>query len=101
MLTEKNLDRKYLAKKIYQNIGFSKSFSNNIVNKIFDILINALEKNEDIKISSFGNFKVRIKKARLGRNPKTKEIAKISARKVVTFKASKILKSKIDIPING
>ena len=55
-----------------------------------------LKKDEIIKISNFGNFKVKMKNERIGRNPKTKQTAKISARKVVSFKASKILKSRIN-----
>ena len=87
---------KHLAKKIYHNIGFSKSFSKTIIKKIFQIMIINLKKDEIIKISNFGNFKVKMKNERIGRNPKTKQTAKISARKVVTFKASKILKSRIN-----
>ena len=96
-----HLDKKHLAKKIYQDIGFSKSFSKTIIKKIFQIIISNLKKDENIMISNFGNFKVRMKNERIGRNPKTKQAAKISARKVVTFKASKILKSRINKSING
>ena len=96
-----HLDKKHLAKKIYHNIGFSKSFSKTIIKKIFQIMIINLKKDEIIKISNFGNFKVKMKNERIGRNPKTKQTAKISARKVVTFKASKILKSRINKSING
>ena len=93
---KKNTNRRELAKKIYQKIGFSKIISENIVNDIFYILASHLKKNNKIKIASFGTFYKRKKKERIGRNPKTKEEKIISSRYVVTFKASKQFKDKIN-----
>ena len=93
---KKNVNRKTLANKIYQNIGFSKIISENIVNDIFDIIISGFRENKKIKISSFGTFLKKRKNKRIGRNPKTKEKKIISARNVVTFKASKFFKDKIN-----
>ena len=55
-MLKKNVNRKTLANKIYQNIGFSKIISENIVNDIFDIIISSFRENKKIKISSFGTF---------------------------------------------
>ena len=95
-MLKKNVNRKTLANKIYQNIGFSKIISENIVNDIFDIIISGFGENKKIKISSFGTFLKRKKNRRIGRNPKTKEKKIISARNVVTFKASKFFRDKLN-----
>ena len=93
---KKNLNRKKLADKIYQNIGFSKIISENIVNDIFDIIISNFKENKKIKLSSFGIFSKRRKSERIGRNPKTNEKKIISERNVVTFKPSISFKNKIN-----
>ena len=95
-MLKNNVNRKTLANKIYQYIGFSKTISENIVNDIFDIIISSFRENKKIKISSFGTFSKKSKNMRIGRNPKTKEKKIISARNVVTFKASKFFKDKIN-----
>ena len=93
---KKNINRKNLANKIYQNIGFSKVLSENIVNDIFYIISSSLKDNDKVKISSFGTFLKKRKKQRIGRNPKTSEEKIITARNVVTFKASKFFKNIIN-----
>ena len=95
-MLKKNVNRKALANKIYHHIGFSKTISENIVNDIFYIIVSNFKDNEKIKITSFGTFLKKGKKERVGRNPKTKEKKIISARNVVTFKASKLFKYKIN-----
>ena len=92
----KNVNRKLLTNKVFQNIGFSKTISENIVNDIFYIIISSFKENKKIKISSFGNFIKKKKNTRVGRNPKTKEKKIITARNVVTFKASRLFKEKIN-----
>ena len=93
---KKNLTRKTLSNNIHQNLGFSKNFSLSIIDDFFETLASELIKFKKVKISSFGTFKVANKKKRIGRNPKTKEKKIISARNVVTFKASKFFKDKIN-----
>ena len=93
---KKNFTRKNLFNKIYQNIGFSKNISSKIIDDFFEILILELIKLNKIKISSFGTFKIINKKERIGRNPKTKYEAIISARKVVKFKPSMSFKNKLN-----
>ena len=95
-MLKKNVNRKALANKIYQNIGFSKIISQNIVNDIFYIIMSSFKENEKIKITSFGTFLKKRKKDRIGRNPKTKEKKIISARNVITFKASNFFKDEIN-----
>ena len=95
-MVKKNFTRKELTNKISKRIGYSKNFSSEIVDYFFESMIQHLVKFQKIKISSFGTFKVINKKDRIGRNPKTKEVAKINSRKVVTFKASTIFKKKIN-----
>ena len=95
-MLKKNINRKTLANIVYQNIGFSKVISENIVNDIFHILKSAFNENEKIKVKSFGTFLKKRKNERIGRNPKTKVKKIISARNVVTFKASKHFMNKIN-----
>ena len=95
-MVKKNFTRKELTNNISKRIGYSKNFSSEIVDYFFESMIQHLVKFQKIKISSFGTFKVINKKERIGRNPKTKEVAKINSRKVVTFKPSTIFKKKIN-----
>ena len=83
-----NITRKKLYNRIHQNLGFSKNISSQIVDDFFELLIDDLIKKKEVKISSFGTFKVIDKRERIGRNPKTKVVAKICARKIVKFKPS-------------
>ena len=95
-MLKKNCTRKLLGNKVYQNLGFSKRFSSIIIDDFFESLVSELVISNKIKISSFGTFEVSNKKERMGRNPKTKEEAKISARKVVKFKPSISIKEKLN-----
>ena len=95
-MAKKNFTRKVLSNKIYQNLGFSKNYSLTIIDNFFETLIQELLKSNKIKISSFGTFKVINKKKRIGRNPKTKEEAIITPRKVVKFSPSLLVKQKIN-----
>ena len=81
---------------VYEKIGFSKKDSAEIVELVFDTIKETLEKGEKIKISGFGNFVVREKKERVGRNPQTGEEILISARRVLTFKPSQVLKNALN-----
>ena len=91
-----NITRKKLYNRIHQNLGFSKNIASQIVDDFFELLIDELIKKKEVKISSFGTFKVVNKKERIGRNPRTKIEAKICARKIVKFKPSLKTKEKIN-----
>ena len=95
-MLKKNFTRKDLSNKIYKNLGFSKNISSKIVDDFFESLISELVKFNQIKITSFGTFKILNKKERIGRNPKTKVEAKIVARKVIKFKPSNTVKEKLN-----
>ena len=92
-----NLTKKDLVNSIYMQIGFSKQVSENLIDEFFSLIMKNLKENEKIKLSKFGTFSIRLKKTRIGRNPKTKEIKKISERKVILFKASKEFKEIINM----
>ena len=91
-----NLTKKDIINSIYMQIGFSKKISETLLDEFFSIILEHLKKNKKVKISKFGTFKVKFKKEREGRNPKTKKTAVIKARKTISFKASKELKSYIN-----
>ncbi|MBM4263561.1 MAG: integration host factor subunit alpha [Deltaproteobacteria bacterium] len=78
--------------RIYEKIGFSKKDATDVVEATFDIIKGCLERSEKVKISGFGNFVVNTKRPRKGRNPQTGDEIVIVGRKVLTFKASQILK---------
>ena len=95
-----NLTKKDLINQIYMQIGFSKQISENLIDDFLSLLIENLIKEKKIKLSKFGTFSIREKKARIGRNPKTKEKKIIQARKVVLFKPSKEFKKFINLKDN-
>ena len=95
-MTKSNFTKKKIANKIYQKLGFSKSFSSIFIDDFFDVIRSDLIKLNKVKISSFGTLEILNKKERVGRNPKTKILAKITSRKVVKFKPATIIKRKIN-----
>lgn len=92
--TIKKLD---LVNHLHDTLGLNKVESKEFVEAFFQEIKQSLKNNEDVKISGFGSFKILNKKERPGRNPKTGEPVTISARKVVTFKASQKLRKRIAI----
>ena len=91
-----NLTKKDLVNSIYMQLGFSKKISENLIEDFFAIIFDNIKNNNKLKLSKFGTFSLRLKNERTGRNPKTKEEKKISARKVVLFKPSKEFKDLIN-----
>jgi len=87
-----NLTKKELVNLVYLQLGFSKQISENLLEDFFITLTDKLFMEKKVKLSNFGTFTIREKKARVGRNPKTKEEKIISSRKVVLFKPSKEFK---------
>ncbi len=94
-LENPTLTKAELAEELYAGIGLSKRESKEIVEAVFDLMSGGLVANDDIKISGFGNFMVRSKAERPGRNPRTGESTLIAARRVVTFHASPKLKEQL------
>jgi integration host factor subunit alpha len=85
-----------IIESVYERVGFSKKEAAEIVEMVFDTIKETLERGEKIKISGFGNFIVRDKKSRVGRNPQTGEEIEISARRVLTFRPSQVLKNALN-----
>ncbi len=85
-----------LAVSLHEELGLNKRESKEFVEQFFESIKSSLEEGNAVKLSGFGNFGLRDKPARPGRNPKTGEEIPISARRVVTFKASQKLKESID-----
>lgn len=96
---EKNLPtltKAELAELLFEQVGLNKREAKDMVETFFDEIRNALERGEPVKLSGFGNFQLRDKPQRPGRNPKTGEEIPITARRVVTFHASQKLKGMVD-----
>ena len=95
------LTKAQLAELLFEQIGLNKRESKDMVDAFFDLISDSLVEGNDVKISGFGNFQIRTKAARPGRNPRTGEAIAIQARRVVTFHASHKLKEQIQGTENG
>jgi integration host factor subunit alpha len=87
-----SLTKAELAELLFEYVGLNKREAKDMIETFFDEISNALERGESVKLSGFGNFQLRDKSARPGRNPKTGETVPIAARRVVTFHPSQKLK---------
>ncbi len=92
----KTITRADLADSVYENVGLSRSESTDLVDSVLDLMSDAIIDTGALKLSSFGSFSVREKSERIGRNPKTGVEAVITPRKVVTYKASHVLKGRMN-----
>jgi integration host factor subunit alpha len=90
------LTKAELAELLFEQVGLNKREAKDMVETFFDEIRDALERGESVKLSGFGNFQLRDKPQRPGRNPKTGEEIPITARRVVTFHASQKLKSMVE-----
>jgi len=91
-----SLTKADLAERLYEELGFNKREAKELVELFFSEIRDSLEDNEPVKLSGFGNFELREKKERPGRNPKTGEEIPITARRVVTFRPGQKLKSRVE-----
>jgi len=91
-----SLTKADLAERLYEELGFNKREAKELVESFFDEIRAALESNEPVKLSGFGNFELRDKKQRPGRNPKTGEEIPITARRVVTFRPGQKLRARVE-----
>ncbi len=89
------LTKAHLAELLFKEIGLNKRESKDMIDAFFDLVSDSLVDGKDVKISGFGNFQIRTKAARPGRNPRTGETIPIAARRVVTFHPSHKLKELI------
>ena len=95
------LTKAQLAELLFEQIGLNKRESKDMIDAFFDLIVEKLLAGEDEKISGFGNFQLRTKTPRPGRNPRTGEAITIQARRVVTFHASQKLKDMIQDSATG
>ncbi|MDD2844885.1 MAG: integration host factor subunit alpha [Rhodoferax sp.] len=95
------LTKAQLAELLFEQIGLNKRESKDMVDAFFDLVSNSLVDGDDVKITGFGNFQIRTKSPRPGRNPRTGEAIPIAARRVVTFHASQKLKEQIQVGVSA
>jgi len=84
-----------IVERVYKEASFSKKEAADLVDLVFKVIKDTLARGEKVKISGFGNFSIRDKATRVGRNPQTGDAMNISARRVLTFKPSQILKEDV------
>ena len=89
------LTRADLSEAVHKEVGLSRQECSALVERTLELIIESLERGETVKLSGFGVFQVREKRARMGRNPKTGEPAAINPRRVISFRASQIMKSRV------
>nr|WP_321362268.1 integration host factor subunit alpha [uncultured Hyphomonas sp.] len=95
-MPNQTITRAEVTDKIVSEVGLTRQESSDLLDRTLDMIGAALEHEDEVKLSRFGNFVVRSKAAREGRNPKTGEEATIAARRVVTFRPSPMLKAQVD-----
>jgi len=96
MNTSRTITRADLAESVYQQVGLSRNESADLVEAVLEEISNTLIKGDHVKISSFGSFSIRQKGQRIGRNPKTGVEVPILPRRVLVFRASHVLKDRIN-----
>ena len=100
-MSGKTITRADLSEAVYKRVGLSRTESAALVETVLDHITDRVVRGEPVKLSSFGSFIVRRKGERVGRNPKTGEEVPISPRRVLEFKASNVLKQKINEALTG
>jgi integration host factor subunit alpha len=100
-LKGKTLTRADLAEAVVEKAGVARNEAAEFVELVLKQIVHALERGESIKLSSFGSFGLREKAERVGRNPKTGEVVPITPRRVIVFKASNIMKDRINATLSA
>ncbi|HWE46234.1 MAG TPA: integration host factor subunit alpha [Caulobacteraceae bacterium] len=90
------LTRADLCEAVYEEVGLSRQECSQLVERTLELIADALEQGQTVKLSGFGVFQVRAKRARMGRNPKTGEPAAIDPRRVISFRASQVMKARVN-----
>jgi integration host factor subunit alpha len=94
-MADKTITRADLAEAVYRKVGLSRTESSELVEAVLEEMIKSVERGETLKVSSFATFQLRDKNERIGRNPKTGKEVPITPRRVISFKASNVLKQRI------
>ncbi len=100
-MTDRTVTRAHLSEAVYQEVGLSRNESAELVETVLREISDTLTKGDPVKISSFGSFSVRQKGQRIGRNPKTGQEVPILPRRVLVFRASNVLKTRINSAHSG
>ncbi len=95
-MTSKTLTRADLTEALHEAVGLTRQDCTGLVERTLGLVAEAMERGETVKLSGFGVFQVRAKRQRIGRNPKTGEPATIEPRRVIGFRASQVLKARIE-----
>lgn len=95
-MVDQTVTRAHLGEAVYQEVGLSRNESADLLEMVLDLMSDALVRGESVKISSFGSFSSRQKGQRIGRNPKTGEEVPILPRRVLVFRPSQVLKSRVN-----
>ena len=95
MAEHQTLTRADLCEAVHEEVGLSRQECSTLVERTLELIIESLERGETVKLSGFGVFQVREKRARMGRNPKTGQPAAIHPRRVISFRASQIMKGRV------
>lgn len=98
---QQTLTRADLCDAVHEEVGLSRQECSALVERTLDLIVESLEQGHTVKLSGFGVFQVREKTARMGRNPKTGEPAAINPRRVISFRASQIMKSRVHGAVNS
>jgi integration host factor subunit alpha len=96
LMKGETLTRADLCEAVHDEVGLTRQDCSGLVERTLELITSALEKGHQVKLSGFGVFQVRSKNARVGRNPKTGEPAAIEPRRVIGFRASQVMKARID-----
>lgn len=94
-MSNKTLTRMDLSEALFREVGLSRSESSDLVERVIELMSDALVDGGQVKISSFGTFSVRAKSERIGRNPKTGEEVPITPRRVLSFRPSHLMKERV------
>ncbi|RMD89345.1 MAG: integration host factor subunit alpha [Alphaproteobacteria bacterium] len=100
-MSKHTVTRADLAEAVYQEVGLSRNESAELVEAVLSMVADTLVSGENVKISSFGSFVLRDKGGRIGRNPKTGEEVPIEPRRVLVFRASQVMKDRINRSLSG
>ncbi len=95
-MNDRTLTRAHLTEALHDEVGLTRQDCADLVERTLDIVTEAMERGETVKLSGFGVFEVRSKRERMGRNPKTGAPATIEPRRVIGFRASQVIKARID-----
>jgi len=95
-MSNKTLTRADLTEALHEEVGLTRQDCAGLVERTLGLVAEAMERGETVKLSGFGVFQVRAKRQRIGRNPKTGEPATIDPRRVIGFRASQVLKARVD-----